>query len=529
MFFKQIKQNNVNKLSFKTNKQHTYTVDNINSASNGITTLEGIYSTDTFYPITQNESTEKLNSNGTYKRNIYNLVNNLYYGSTYHVGSAYYNDTNRENFIPTFPSNSGDSISWISIPQQKFGNGIVPGTLVINSNSGSLTGEQFKDDGYGNLYNVNISSSYLTKTSASSFPSTTNLAGYWSFDASGSTIEDLSSNSNTAYIINGASFDTGVSSSINHLNKAVSIASGSEQYISMSHNSTLSVTTEDLSISTWVKWSTDIGSDDYTSLFGKRDGTTGEYDFGLSDNGDKITYTIYTGSASDTKVDVDAPNSSAKKDGIWHHYTLTHDRSAGTVVFYRDGEVIKTETDEKWKSGSYATTNDVTMGYIPTSGQNTFSGSFDETRFYNGRVLTQDETRALYQFPTGVISKYVGNVFYNQGSIITTPQNQYKYVFLGTNSDGYTISYKSDYTMYEHEYLCDVKVGEFNATINKTTAKSGSLNDVIGETTHSLFKPYVTTIGLYNDKYELIAIGKLGRPIVSSNETPMSFVVKLDF
>ena len=69
MFFKQIKQNNVNKLSFKTNKQHTYTVDNINSASNGITTLEGIYSTDTFYPITQNESTEKLNSNGTYKRN----------------------------------------------------------------------------------------------------------------------------------------------------------------------------------------------------------------------------------------------------------------------------------------------------------------------------------------------------------------------------------------------------------------------------------------------------------------------------
>ena len=36
---------------------------------------------------------------------------------------------------------------------------------------------------------------------------------------------------------------------------------------------------------------------------------------------------------------------------------------------------------------------------------------------------------------------------------------------------------KSDYTIHETEYLCDVKDGEFNATINKTIAKSGSLNN----------------------------------------------------
>tara|TARA_Y100000593_G_scaffold49851_1_gene93890 strand:- start:318 stop:1931 length:1614 start_codon:yes stop_codon:yes gene_type:complete len=537
MFFKQIKSDNVNISKFKTTKQHTYTIDNISSASytnGGIVTLEGINYNSHFY------TTEAKNSNGTYKRAVYHVVKNAYYGSAkntvvgeafgYQVGHIYPNDTDREKFIPTFATTSGDSITWISIPQQRFGYGIVPGTVVINSDSGSLTQEQFKDDSYGNLYSTTISSSYLNKTSASSFPSNTNLVGHWSFDASGSTIEDLSGNSNTAYVVNGATYITGVSSSINHLNKAVSLDSSSVQHVSMSHNSTLAVTTESLSISTWTKWNTNIGDGNgFTQLFGRRVGSSADYFFGLTDNNDKLYYRVYTGSATDTELEVATGNNEAKKDGLWHHYVLTHDRSAGTVVFYRDGEVVKTETDAKWKSGSYASTNNATIGYIPAVGGHSISASFDETRFYNGRVLTQDEIRALYQFPTGVVSKYIGNVFYNQGSIITGTQNQFRNVFLGTGTDGYDISYKSTFQTYEHEYFCDVKEGEFNVTINKSCYQSGSLNNVMGETTHSLFRPYVSTVGLYNDKYELLAIGKLARPINSSNETPMSFVVRIDF
>jgi hypothetical protein len=50
----------------------------------------------------------------------------------------------------------------------------------------------------------------------------------------------------------------------------------------------------------------------------------------------------------------------------------------------------------------------------------------------------------------------------------------------------------------------------------------------ISEVTGSAFQPYVTTIGLYNDSNDLIAVGKLGRPTPKSENTDMTFVIKLD-
>jgi hypothetical protein len=39
---------------------------------------------------------------------------------------------------------------------------------------------------------------------------------------------------------------------------------------------------------------------------------------------------------------------------------------------------------------------------------------------------------------------------------------------------------------------------------------------------------YATTIGLYNDENELLAVAKLGKPIMMSPDTDMTFVVKYD-
>jgi hypothetical protein len=47
-----------------------------------------------------------------------------------------------------------------------------------------------------------------------------------------------------------------------------------------------------------------------------------------------------------------------------------------------------------------------------------------------------------------------------------------------------------------------------NPTI--TTDTSGSLRDFA---TGSYFKPYITTIGLYNDNNELLLVGKFAQPI----------------
>jgi hypothetical protein len=46
--------------------------------------------------------------------------------------------------------------------------------------------------------------------------------------------------------------------------------------------------------------------------------------------------------------------------------------------------------------------------------------------------------------------------------------------------------------------------------------------------TGSYFDPYVTTIGLYNNSYELIAVAKLAQPLPLSSVTDTTILVNLD-
>ena len=42
------------------------------------------------------------------------------------------------------------------------------------------------------------------------------------------------------------------------------------------------------------------------------------------------------------------------------------------------------------------------------------------------------------------------------------------------------------------------------------------------------FAPYITTLGLYNDAGQLIAVGKLGTPIRKRDNVDMNIIVKFD-
>jgi hypothetical protein len=42
------------------------------------------------------------------------------------------------------------------------------------------------------------------------------------------------------------------------------------------------------------------------------------------------------------------------------------------------------------------------------------------------------------------------------------------------------------------------------------------------------FAPYVTSIGLYNDAGQLLAIGKLAQPIRKRNDVDMNFLIRID-
>lgn len=112
------------------------------------------------------------------------------------------------------------------------------------------------------------------------------------------------------------------------------------------------------------------------------------------------------------------------------------------------------------------------------------------------------------------------------------------------HTGSFTVSFKNEHTVYENEVRCLVKSSDFNLSYNPTLRISGSqyivsssngytLTGSIDSTvrnfaTGSDFYTYATQIGLYDDSNNLLAIAKLGKPIMMSPDTDMTFVVKYD-
>jgi hypothetical protein len=184
-----------------------------------------------------------------------------------------------------------------------------------------------------------------------------------------------------------------------------------------------------------------------------------------------------------------------------------------------------------------------------------------------------------FEFLQGVAGDdKIGNIFYNQGLVVLTKNPLTK---LTTN---WELSFKSTKTIYEHEYLLIVNPDEFNVSQNpsaikevgfeysyitgsdnriyKTVSKPGMkfirkkskletgneldyryTSSVDGTTlagfehwdlsgsvdsTGSFLAPYITSIGLYDDDCDLIAVAKLPQPIKSEPDFPVNFIVRFD-
>ena len=147
---------------------------------------------------------------------------------------------------------------------------------------------------------------------------------------------------------------------------------------------------------------------------------------------------------------------------------------------------------------------------------------------------------------------YVGNVIYKHGLIILTGGSRVE----GGGGDGYgvdeygneiyggpninnsdiqnfvldpniTCSFSSSNTIFETQYKCTIGESEFNHSLNPSII-SGSNGIALDFTTGSFFTPYVTTVGLYNDARELIAVGKLAQPLPISKTTDTSILINID-
>jgi hypothetical protein len=126
-------------------------------------------------------------------------------------------------------------------------------------------------------------------------------------------------------------------------------------------------------------------------------------------------------------------------------------------------------------------------------------------------------------------SSKVGDIICNQGIIIftkTTPSSNIQNL---SNIRNITCSFQSTMTIYESQYKCTLNPNEFTYTQNPS-AISGSTNSgiVYNFLTGSYFQPYITTVGLYNNANQLVAVGKLSQPLQSSNVTDTTILVNLD-
>ena len=83
------------------------------------------------------------------------------------------------------------------------------------------------------------------------------------------------------------------------------------------------------------------------------------------------------------------------------------------------------------------------------------------------------------------------------------------------------ISY--NFLLQEFGYQCRMSPSEFNRTNNKTAYTTSISSSV------QVYNPYITTVGLYNDYNQLLAVAKLSQPIKKSSIIQQTIIIQFDY
>lgn len=90
------------------------------------------------------------------------------------------------------------------------------------------------------------------------------------------------------------------------------------------------------------------------------------------------------------------------------------------------------------------------------------------------------------------------------------------------------MTFQAETTIYQNEVRCHVNENDFNYTQNLSSTISGSNGQLIDAITGSDFRPYTTTVGLYNETNDLLVVGKLSTPYPIPSNTDITFIIKWD-
>jgi len=248
-------------------------------------------------------------------------------------------------------------------------------------------------------------------------------------------------------------------------------------------------------------------------------------------------------------IETSITSTAAINDEIWHHVVIQV--ATGSMQLWLDGNIQGEKVDPVVSESMFDASTDLFIGVRPwgfktrehTSntvalpGSNTlpiftetgrnyihpFKGSVNNYRLYN-KALTTAEITSLNLYVRD--SDIVGNLFYNHGFAVLTDQSgSYRNMV-----EDYTMNFKATTEHKIHNYKCVVEDEEFNVTFNPSAREyeDKDSNKLKGFVTSSDFTPYITTIGLYNDQHELLAISKLANPVQSPKDLDIVFNVQFD-
>jgi hypothetical protein len=228
---------------------------------------------------------------------------------------------------------------------------------------------------------------------------------------------------------------------------------------------------------------------------------------------------------------------------------------AGTASFNTDGTITGPGYTPNYYN--YLSNTLLADRYFPT-GSNEIVGVISIPSNLYGEYIKPSSftlsngTQNLFDDGEGNVlsgSLKVGDIIYEHGMIILTndgipAQDGYGYVtyeggtygvgdesfinnFITTNN--ITCSFSSSFTILENQYKCTIRENEFNFSTNPTQISGSSNSGVLYDfATGSFFTPYATTVGLYDNAYNLLAVAKLAQPLPLSAVTDTSILVNLD-
>jgi hypothetical protein len=170
-------------------------------------------------------------------------------------------------------------------------------------------------------------------------------------------------------------------------------------------------------------------------------------------------------------------------------------------------------------------TSDLYIGGFNSQSSNV-NAYIDEVRIFNKSLTSANISSLNSRIEGGTLlqTNVVGTVFDKQGLVvISSPDYRYHNVL----TTPFTSSYKSTVTIHELNVVTRMDSGDFNMSTNLTLTRDDD-STYLPFVSSSTFAPYITTIGLYDDAGQLLAIGKLAQPIRKRNDVDMNFLIRID-